>query len=131
MKDVSIYKGCELGETEKKFLIHFTDWAVSKLKITTPFKLILCARGYGGISTGGYDPETNDVISRLEDRAPIDCARTIAHELVHLRQREIGKIKPNVPVQDIGGDIENEANAAAGVLLKLYAKEHGRWIYDL
>jgi hypothetical protein len=48
-----------------------------------------------------------------------------------IKQKEDGKIQEGVPVQDIGGDIENEANALAGVLVKEYAAKFGRWIYDL
>ena len=131
MQNFQIYSGNNLSLEEKMFLFHFTKWCVNKFKIKTQFNVILSANGQiDGISTGGYDPETNDVIARLENRNVIDVSRTLAHELVHLKQREIGKIKNGVPVQDIGGDIENEANTLAGIMLKVYAKEFGRWIYD-
>lgn len=131
MTNFKIYEGNNLSLEEKMFLVHFTEWGIKKLGITTKFNVIFSKRGQiQGISTGGYDPSSNDVIARLENRNVIDVARTVAHELVHLRQKEMGKIKDGVPVQDIGGMIEDEANALAGVMLKKYAKEFGRWIYD-
>lgn len=131
MINFKIYKGNDLCVEEKMFLYHFTNWGVQRLGIKTQFDVILsCIGQIDGISTGGYDPYTNEVIARLENRNVIDVARTIAHELVHLKQKEVGKIKEGVPVQDIGGDIENEANSVAGVMLKTYAKEYGRWIYN-
>lgn len=131
MTNFKIYEGNTLTLEEKMFLVHFTEWGIKKLNITTEFDVIFSKIGQiPGISTGGYDPDTNEVIARLENRNVIDVARTVAHELVHLRQKEMGKIREGVPVQDIGGHIEDEANSLAGIMLKKYAKEFGRWIYD-
>ncbi len=129
--NIQIYKGNKLCTEEKMFLYHFTTWSIKKLGIKTDFDVVFSGIGQiEGISTGGYDPLTNEVIARLENRNVIDVARTVAHELVHLKQKELGKIKDGIPVQDIGGPIEDEANAIAGVMLKVYAKEYGRWIYN-
>lgn len=131
-RKLTIYKNNNLQPEVKKFLIHFTAWTTKRLGLTSQFNVIFSKKGQiNGISTGGFDPSDNSVISRIEGRAPIDCVRTIAHELVHLKQKEDGKIQDGVPVQDIGGDIENEANAMAGVLVKEYAAKFGRWIYEL
>ena len=131
-KVIKIYKGNTLEPEVKKFLVHFCAWTIKRLGITLDCVIILSKVGQiQGISTGGFDPITNDVISRIEKRAPIDCARTLAHEFVHLKQKQEGKIKEGVPVQNIGGPIEDEANIFAGILLKEYAANFGRWIYDL
>jgi hypothetical protein len=53
--------------------------------------------------------------------------RSIAHEMVHHKQFENNKL--NVKPPDIGGEIEDEANAVAGQLIKLFAKED-QTIYD-
>lgn len=131
-KIVKIYKGNTLEPEVKKFLVHFCAWTIKRLGITLDCTVIFSKKGQiQGISTGGFDPITNDVISRIEGRAPIDCVRTLAHEFVHLKQKQDGKIKEGVPVQNIGGPIEDEANALSGVLVKEYAANFGRWIYDL
>lgn len=49
-----------------------------------------------------------------------DILRTIAHELVHHKQGIEGRIKPNS--NETGSDIENEANALAGVLMRDFAQ---------
>jgi hypothetical protein len=46
--------------------------------------------------------------------------RSIAHELVHHKQYEQGRLKVQPP--DIGGEIEDEANAKAGQFIKMYSK---------
>lgn len=57
----------------------------------------------------------------------VDVMRSIAHEMVHHRQFEQGKLSVRPP--DIGGEIEDEANAVAGQIIKLFAKED-QTIYD-
>jgi hypothetical protein len=44
--------------------------------------------------------------------------RSVAHELVHHQQNENGKLKGKI--SNVGGPIEDEANAVAGELLKKY-----------
>jgi hypothetical protein len=127
-----IYSGNKLEPEVKKFMVHFCAWCSKRLGISGDYNIILSKKGQiQGISTGGFDPVNNDVICRIEGRSAIDCVRTIAHELVHLKQKQDGKIKEGIPVQNIGGAIENEANSMSGILVKEYAQKFGKWIYDL
>jgi muramidase (phage lysozyme) len=71
-------------------------------------------------TTGNYNPKEKKVKVRDNGRKLVDMLRTIAHELVHHRQNELGKINP--PVPEIGGEIEDEANSDAGRLVKYYGK---------
>ena len=48
--------------------------------------------------------------------------RSVAHELVHHHQNEEGELKGKI--QNVGGPIEDEANAVAGELLKKYGLQH-------
>jgi hypothetical protein len=50
----------------------------------------------------------------------VDVMRSGAHELTHHKQWEDGKLKVRPP--DIGGPIEDEANAKAGQFIKMFAK---------
>jgi hypothetical protein len=62
----------------------------------------------------------------------VDILRSIAHELTHNRQREIKSYEIGEEVPTIGGWIEDEANAKAGILIKDFAMNHGfDEIYDL
>jgi Zn-dependent peptidase ImmA (M78 family) len=44
--------------------------------------------------------------------------RTLAHELVHLAQANFKELTPEDGVT--GSDVENEANALAGILMRLW-----------
>ena len=77
-------------------------------------------------TTAHYDPG-KEIVIYINNRATVDVFRSIAHEMQHHKQFEqnrlIGKI------QDIGGEIENEANAVAGILIKKYALAGNRKMY--
>jgi len=49
-----------------------------------------------------------------------DILRTLAHELVHRKQEEDGRLTPTSG--ETGSPIEDEANAMAGVLLRNFGK---------
>ena len=72
----------------------------------------------------------------VKNRNMADILRTLAHELVHRKQDEDGRI--DYESGETGSDIENEANAQAGVLLRDYgkidngiyeAKEYGDYLF--
>jgi hypothetical protein len=60
-------------------------------------------------------------ISTIADgRHFIDYCRTIAHELTHMKQDYAGQL--NTPHQEIGGEIEDEANMMSGRITKYFVK---------
>jgi len=69
-------------------------------------------------SLGSFNPTTGKLLVVKASRLPADILRTLAHELVHRKQDEL---KP-LSAEDgkTGSDIENEANAAAGILLRQF-----------
>lgn len=73
-------------------------------------------------SFGGYNPGTRKILVVTKGRHPMDVYRTVAHELVHHKQNEDKKLCANSG--DTGSDIENEANALAGVIMRNWAKEN-------
>jgi hypothetical protein len=120
MKKIIFNKG--ISKEEKAIIKDFVIFCYKDLNIDSDFtiKLVQKQNNYG-ISTGGFNRETLEIFARSEGRAVVDILRTIAHELVHLNQLELGKIKHGEKVQDIGGPIEDEANAVAGQLIKKFA----------
>lgn len=68
------------------------------------------------LTFGTYAPATNEIIVVKGNRHPIDVLRTLAHELVHHKQREMGK---ELNGED-GSATENEANAVAGKLMRKF-----------
>ena len=81
-------------------------------------------------SFGGYDPQSDEIFVYAGDnRNIVDVVRTLAHELVHLKQRQEGRI--GGPEEGAtGSDIENEANAAAGILLRDFGRKNEH-IYEM
>ena len=73
-------------------------------------------------SLGSYNPQTDELLVVRGNRMIADVLRTLAHELVHRKQNELGQLEPGSGAT--GSPVENEANAAAGVLLRLYGAKN-------
>lgn len=78
-------------------------------------------------SFGQYNPQTKEILVYIKNRNMADILRTLCHEMVHHKQNEEGRLK--VDSGKTGSDIENEANAQAGVLLREYG-QHNEVIYE-
>ena len=79
-------------------------------------------------SFGEYNPSAKTIKVYYLGRNTADVLRSLAHELVHHRQEELGMI--NDRSGETGTEIENEANAMAGILLRDFGKQDIQ-IYDL
>lgn len=62
----------------------------------------------------------------LVNRHPNDILRTLAHELVHFKQLLDGEIGPHSG--DTGSPQENEANAKAGIIMRLFNKKYPEFL---
>jgi hypothetical protein len=71
---------------------------------------------------GRFNHETNQLEVSLADRHVMDILRTVAHELTHQRQSETADMPENAGTT--GSAWENEANSAAGILMRQYAEQH-------
>ena len=112
---------------DKKILKEFVQFVKEDLDIkkVVPIKLVKVQQE--GITTAGYFPNKK-IIIKASNRHLVDILRSIAHELVHHKQMEDGKLVGDIP--DIGGPIEDEANAVAGQLIKKFAKAGHQNIYE-
>lgn len=72
----------------------------------------------GGMSFGEFTDDGIQVV--IKDRHPMDVMRTVAHELVHWKQRQENKEMDGAD----GSDTENEANAIAGIIMRRFGKSH-------
>lgn len=69
---------------------------------------------------GYFSPGDNSVWVYIGNRNTADILRTLAHELVHVKQHEEGvKIDGSTGSKD-----ENEANSVAGVIMRIYGKKN-------
>lgn len=83
-------------------------------------------------TTASYVPQDNENHVRCGGRALVDILRSLAHELVHNRQREVGIFDVGDKVINIGGRIEDQANSVAGIFIKDFTHNYGYdHIYDI
>jgi hypothetical protein len=121
----------DLNPAKFKHISTFLKFCRDELDITNDIQVFLMRKeNHLNITTGGYNPTDKCVYIIFEKRQVADVLRTIAHELVHQKQDLQEKIVGDIP--DIGGVIEDTANALAGRLVKMYVKKYdAREIYSL
>jgi hypothetical protein len=73
--------------------------------------------------TTGVRRPNSEIFVLTSKRLLIDVLRTLAHEWVHEYQHQKMGLKDDQPVQDIGGKVENMANALGGIMVKKFQKE--------
>lgn len=71
-------------------------------------------------SFGEYNPNSNSIKVFTLNRNLADICRSLAHELVHHRQYELNLIYDLAG--ETGSEIENDANAIAGILMREYGR---------
>jgi hypothetical protein len=115
---------------EKQHLEKFVDFVKKELNIENDVN-IRYQTDKDGIKTtavykyqdgGDEEFEQSEVRVYTKERALQDIMRSVAHELVHHQQNERGDLEGKI--SNVGGPIEDEANAVAGELLKKYGIQH-------
>ncbi len=71
-------------------------------------------------SFGGYDPNNKSIELSVANRHQADVFRTLAHELVHYKQDTQNRLTPESG--KTGHQHENEANAAAAIIMRNFAQ---------
>ena len=111
-----------LDDNKKKKLNDFVKFVKKELELKT-IPTISIQNGKGMLkTTANYDYTKENKIIKVnaKNRALVDVMRSVAHEMVHHKQFEQGRLKVRPP--DIGGEIEDEANAKAGQFIKMFSK---------
>ena len=126
-----LHQPTSLGEgldtsTDKQLLKQFIGFAIDELGIQKPPTSLTLSRDNNAAksmhSFGSFDPNNDKIWLYVKNRNMADLLRTLAHELVHRKQAEDGRIDYNSG--ETGSEIENEANAQAGVLLRKFGKQN-------
>lgn len=84
-----------------------------KIKLYSDPKLASARRSFGGYMGGRIE-------LNVGNRHIMDVLRTLAHELVHFKQDSMGVLGPDSG--EDGSEHENEANAKAAVVMRLWGK---------
>lgn len=105
-----------------KLLVKFITFAAEKLGISEKAFMVrlLHASPDEPVTTASYEPATDRIQVITQNRHLIDYCRSVAHEMVHQRQKYQNRVDGKV--QEIGGDIEDEANAVSGQIVKEFIK---------
>lgn len=111
-------------------LKNFTVFLKQQLRIAYDIPIILMddvdfakeIRAFGEISN------KNIIHISIINRHPMDILRTVAHEYVHYKQHIEKGI--NYKSSHVGSQIENQANAKAGELMRRYGNLHPE-LFDL
>ena len=119
-----------LTDEKKKILDNLVLFVKKQLELKSVPTIKIQNNRDGLKTTANYDYTKENKLIKVcaKNRALVDVCRSIAHEMVHHKQFEQGRLDGPQP-PDIGGEIEDEANAKAGQFIKMYAKEDPT-IYD-
>jgi len=103
----------------REVLKDFISFVADKLHLDELPTLKIASPGFSTSNKtfGIYFPDRASFTVEVHGRNIVDVLRTVAHELVHHRQMEVGSTKERT-------ELEIEATAAAGMLVKLYCEKH-------
>lgn len=103
----------------------FAEWARNILHIKNPVKVELSMdteEAQTNHHTGGHTMGSDTIWVYANNRNLVDMLRTVFHELVHVRQGELGMIEPGDSYP--GSPIEAMADLLAGKYIKIYGEKN-------
>ena len=115
----------EADSAREQQIRDFMQWCKHKLKLKQELPSIEFSDEKDSEDmhhTGYYNNAEDKLWVYTGNRNLIDILRTVAHEFTHRKQGEQGRIEADQSYP--GSPIEQEADAVAGYLMKLYGKEH-------
>ena len=115
------------SDQKTRLMGEFCNFCADFLPIEGDFTIQIVSERepYGISTTAAYHIGENKCIIYAKNRAFVDVLRSIAHEMTHMMQDELGLIKGKI--RDAGGFHEDQANARAGEIIKRFAKsKNGR-----
>lgn len=122
---ISNYFNEDISETKQQSIQHFVEFATKRLKLKeTPKISLIGGREFAEVKTslGGFDPVSKEIYVATEGRLTADILRTLAHEMVHRKQDELGLVRNPMKDGKDGSPIENQAHAVAGILMREYGR---------
>jgi hypothetical protein len=103
---------------------HFVQWVSRDLGLHDEPEIEFSAHKKNATdhNTGWYNPDTNTIWVYTGNRNLIDILRTVAHELRHRLQGQDDRIDADGTYP--GHPLEQEADAYAGYIVKVYGAKH-------
>jgi len=97
----------------------FVKFAAIHLQLPIP-RIKLLPEREPNMTTASYNTRTGEIKVYIKGRALFDICRSIAHEMVHAAQHQ----KTNDLDGSTGSPHEDEANAMAGRIVRMYGKDN-------
>jgi hypothetical protein len=122
---IKYHNSLEIDSDKKALFKEFIMFCFKELSLKKDSEIVFLPKKQDyvkQISTGGYTPSEYKTYVRYEGRGFSDILTTIAHELTHQMQDETGELDKYDDIPDIGGPIEDQANAMAGRLRKMFTR---------
>jgi hypothetical protein len=110
------------SEIDIRDISNFVNFTKEYLGINDDIKIKLAFEKTPDLVTTAYYNNNDEVVVYAKERAIIDVCRSIAHELVHHKQRLDGRLTDFIEDGKDGSDIENEANAVAGKIIRKFGR---------
>ena len=115
----------EFEQMPKKAIVQkFMEFVIDHLGIDGTVDIILTNKKDGIKTTAVYFNGDDKIKVYIKNRAIVDILRSIAHEMVHHKQKQRGDLDNNPTAGDDGSPQENEANAKAGELIGIFGRQN-------
>jgi hypothetical protein len=115
----------EVEMMPKKAIVQkFMEFVIDHLDIKGEVNLILTNKKDDIRTTAFYDYTKGLIKIYIKNRAIVDILRSLAHEMVHHKQMQRGDLKNNPNAGNDGSPEENEANAKAGELIRIFGRQN-------
>ena len=115
-----------INKKQFKMFDKFFKFLQEKFPLKEDLTIEFLGERKGTMTTGSRLPNYIKVL--CQNRMTRDIFRTIAHEWVHEHQHSVEKRKIG---PDIGGKNEDEANAYAGQLIKIFEKKYPEYVENM
>jgi hypothetical protein len=126
---VELVKG-KNNSMNESIIDDFIDFGKNELTLGDGFNVRLTDNNEELETLASYDMSKNEISVMSKNRAVPDIIRSIAHEMVHHKQNEMGDLKGNPEEGEDGSPWEDQANSKAGELVRMFGKEFPE-IYEL
>jgi len=115
----------EIEMMPKKAIVQkFLEFVIDHLGIEGEVNAILTNKKDGIRTTAVYNNSEASIKVYIKNRALVDVLRSLAHEMVHHKQSQRGELDNNPHAGDDGSPQENEANAKAGELIRIFGRQN-------
>ena len=113
-------------EEDNEQIVHkFIEWAAVRLGIENLPEIFIHEDPEWSVehhSFGRYEPDSHSLHVNMANRHLFDILRTTAHELAHCKQNEVEELP--MDAGETGSQWENDAHAAAGIIMREFADAH-------